>query len=137
VRQNAAMRAAATFEITDWDQTEWDDSPSGKLAQARVTKQFSGEVEGASVAAVLMAETSVGPAAYTAQERFTGSLGGRSGTFMAQHGATEFGSQSGWTIVTGSGSGELTGLSGTAVLDVDADGGHRITFDYEIAASPD
>ncbi len=126
------MRAAGTFEITHWDQTEWDDSPSGKLAQARVEKRFSGEVEGVSLAAVLMAETSVGPAAYTAQERFTGSLGGRSGSFIAQHGATEAGSQSGWVIVAGSGSGDLTGLSGTAVLDV-GDGSHRITFEYELS----
>ncbi len=125
------MRANATFEITGWDQSEWDESPSGKLARARVTKQFSGEAEGSSVAEVLTAETSTGPAAYTAQERFAGSLGGRAGSFIAQHGATEAGNSSGWVIVTGSGSGDLTGIAGTATLTVDDDG-HRITFDYEL-----
>ena len=128
------MRADATFEITGWDQTDWDESPSGTLARARVTKAFTGEVEGTSVAEVLMAGTSAGPAAYTAQERFTGSLGGRQGSLIAQHGATEAGNQSGWVIVAGSGSGELSGITGTALLTVDDDGGHRITFDYELAA---
>ena len=130
------MRATATFEITDWGQSAWDESPAGTLARARVTKRFSGEVEGTSVAEVLMAETSAGPAAYTAQERFTGSLGGRSGSFVAQHGATSLAEGSRWVVVAGSGSDELAGLTGTAVLEVRPDGTHEITFDYELTPPP-
>jgi hypothetical protein len=129
------MRANATFEVTGWDQVEWDESPSGTLARARVTKQFSGEVDGTSVAEVLAASTSAGPAAYTAQERFTGALGGRSGSFIAQHGATSLAEGSQWIIVTGSGSDELAGLSGTATLTVHDDGTHAIEFEYQFEGS--
>ena len=133
-RQTALMHAEATFEITGWEQTDWDESPSGTLARARVTKQFHGEVDGTSVAEVLTAATSAGPAAYTAQERFTRTLGGRSGRFIAQHGATELATSSGSTIVAGSRSGELTGMTGSAVLEVGADGSHCIAFDYDVLA---
>jgi hypothetical protein len=125
------MRATATFEITGWDQTEWDDSPSGKLGRAHVTKQFSGDLVGTSAAEVLTAGTSAGPAAYTAQERFTGSLGDRTGSFIAQHGATSIADGSRWVIVAGSGSDGLVGLTGTALLEVTAEGVHQIVFDYD------
>lgn len=128
------MQGVATFEITGWEQETWDEGPSGTLGRAMVTKQFSGALEGTGVAVVLTASTSAGPAAYTAQERFTGSLGGRTGSFIAQHGATSVADGSRWVIVTGSGSDELTGLVGTALLDVADDGTHRITFEYELDA---
>lgn len=126
------MRAEAVFEITGWDQTTWDESPSGTLGRARVTKSFGGDLEGSSVAEVLTAESPAGPAAYTAQERFTGSFAGRTGSFVAQHGATSLADDSRWVIVEGTGAGELSGLTGTARLDIDAEGTHRIVFDYEL-----
>lgn len=128
------MRVEATFEITGWDQETWDESPSGTLGRARVTKQFSGDIDGTSVAEVLMATTGAGPAAYAAQERFTGTFAGRRGSFVAQHGATSLAEGSRWVIVTGSGSGDLDGLSGTGTLDI-VDGVHRIAFDYELEAA--
>jgi len=130
--QGGHMHAAATFEITEWDQTTWDDSPCGTLDRARVTKRFSGDVEGSSVAEVLLAVTTTGPAAYTAQERFTGTFAGRQGSFLAQHGATTFGDTAGWVILGGSGAGELEGISGSAALTVGDDGSHAIVFDYAI-----
>lgn len=126
------MRATATFEITGWTSETWDESPSGTLARALVTKTFAGDLDGTSAAVVLTALTSAGPAAYTAQERFTGSFAGRTGSFIAQHGATSLIEGSHWTIVTGSGGGELAGLTGSAVLEVGAHGTHEITLDYEL-----
>ena len=126
------MRSAARFEIIGWDQEQWDESPAGTLGRARVTKQFHGEVEGSSVAEVLMAGNADGPLAYTAQERFTGMVGGREGSFLAQHGASA--ANDGpvrWQLLGGSG--ELSGIEGTAELVVSADGGHDIVFDYELA----
>lgn len=126
------MKATGTFQITTWDQSSWDDNPGGTFALARVTKEFTGDVEGTSVARVLTAETSAGPAAYTAQERFTGSIGGKAGTFMAQHGATSPDGGAALVIIAGSGSGALAGLSGTGSLEIQPDGTHTVSFDYEI-----
>jgi hypothetical protein len=125
------MRSTAQFEIIAWDQEQWDESPAGTLGRARVTKQFHGEVEGSSVAEVLMAGNADGPLAYTAQERFTGMLGGREGTFLAQHGASaDSDGPVHWLLLCGSG--ELAGIEGTAELVVGPDGSHDIVFEYEL-----
>ena len=49
-----------------------------QLGRATVGKNFTaGELDGTSAAELLMVGTTDGPAAYTAIERFTGTLGGR------------------------------------------------------------
>jgi hypothetical protein len=106
------MRIEATFEITGWEQDDYDapaDGPS--LTRATVRKAFAGGVEGESVAELL----TCGELAYMANERFSGSLDGRAGTFVLQHGAWE-GGQWGF-VVPGSGTGELAGLRGDARVE--------------------
>jgi hypothetical protein len=66
---------------------------------------------------------------------FEGSLHGRNGAFNFAHSATTSGSDRTaefFTIVPSSGIGELAGISGAGGMTVDADGTHRIWFDYEI-----
>jgi hypothetical protein len=126
----------ATFEITGWDETRYDEPAEGPpLARATVRKRFSGPLEGTSVAELLTAKGQ-GGAGYLASERVDGALEGRRGTFVLQHGgvgdATDqhaFGH-----IVPGSGTGELTGLRGDAVFAHD-DAGARVTITYAFDAS--
>ena len=121
------MRSEVTFAITGWDQAAYDEPAEGPvLARATVRKRFSGALEAESVAELLMC----GEVGYVANERVTGTLDGRAGTFVLQHGATldpdgsafQFG-----TIVPGSGTGELTGLRGTARMQHE-----RATLEYEL-----
>ncbi|MGW3661802.1 DUF3224 domain-containing protein, partial [Streptomyces sp. NPDC005141] len=68
-------------------------------------------------------------------ESFEGSLHGREGSFNFVHSATTSGSDRTaefFTIVPSSGTGELTGISGAGGMAVDADGTHRIWFDYQL-----
>lgn len=68
-------------------------------------------------------------------ESFEGSLHGRDGTLNFVHSATRSGSDRTaefFTIVPSSGTGDLTGISGAGGMAVDADGTHRIWFDYEL-----
>ena len=53
-------------------------------------------------------------ATYTGYERFTGSLGGRAGSFVLRlDGGFEKGvARTSWTVVEGTGTGDLTGLTG-------------------------
>lgn len=37
-------------------------------------------------------------------------------------------------IVPGSGTGELAGITGTGGIEIDADGTHRVWFEYEVDA---
>ena len=78
-------------------------------------------MEGESVAELLTCSE----LAYLANERVSGSLDGRAGTFVLQHGAWE-GGQWGF-VVPGSGTGELAGLRGDALVEHG-----RLALDYEL-----
>jgi hypothetical protein len=126
------MQAQATFTLDSWDEEPYEATDGAKLLRGRVTKTFTGAIEGTSVAELLMVHTAAGPAAYTAQEWFTGTVEGRRGTFVSQQGTASAADGVVWTVVAGSGTGELAGLTGTGRLTVDADGTHHFTLDYEL-----
>ena len=75
-----------------------------------------------------------GSAGYVAMERVTGSLKGRTGSFVLQHSATMTrGTQkASIAVVPDSGTGELQGISGTMTISVGTDGSHSYEFDYKI-----
>jgi Protein of unknown function (DUF3224) len=123
----------ATFEITGWDETRYDEPAEGPpLARATVRKRFSGPLEGTSTAELLTAQGDEG-AGYLASERVEGTLEGRTGTFVLQHGGVgdEAGQHAFGHIVPGSGTGELRGLRGEAVFAHD-DAGARVTLTYTL-----
>ena len=116
-------RVNASFEITGWDQSTYDEPADGPpLLRATVRKRFSGALEGESVAELLMC----GQEGYVANERVVGSLEGCEGTFVLQHGAATAGSRFG-VVVPRSGTGALVGLAGTVVMEHE-----RIALDYEL-----
>lgn len=127
------MRFTQAFEITKWDQSTYDDSGDLELGRASVAKNFTAGdeegLEGSSSAELLMVGTSAGPAAYTAVERFTGTLGGRDGSFVMVHGASADQTSSPGRIVAAVG--DLTGLTGTVLFEHD-DKGPRLTLDYDL-----
>lgn len=129
------MRFTQAFEITKWDQSDYDDSGDLTLGRAVVGKTFSSAelegsgLDGTSSAELLMVGTPAGPAAYTAVERFTGTLAGREGSFVMVHGASADQDSSPGKIVAADG--DLAGLTGTVVFEHD-DKGPRLTLDYEL-----
>jgi hypothetical protein len=127
-------RATASFDITTWDEQPYEERDGVKLSRTRVVKAFRGEIEGESTAELLMALAGEDAAAYVGVERVTGRVNGRQGSFVYLHTATASGgSQSAsWTVMAGSGSGELAGISGQIRIDNLPDGGHVLTLDYEL-----
>ena len=100
-----------------------------------VRKEFSGDIAGTSEAQMLAAFTAVpGSAGYVAIEHFTGSVNGKSGSFVLQHSGVmnKDDGQLTVVIVPDSGAGELTGISGTMQIDND-EGQHSYVLDYEHA----
>jgi hypothetical protein len=84
---------------------------------------------------MLSATTSVkGSAGYVAIERVSGTLQGKRGSFVLQHAGvmTRGAPQLTVTVVADSGTGELTGLSGTMNIVI-TDGRHSYEFDYAFA----
>lgn len=132
------MQADATFEVSDNRQLPTADDVASvvgvDLSHSSFTKTFAGDLEGSSITQMLAAR-SQGGAGYVAMERIVGRLGERVGTFVLIHQGTldESGEPTGhWLIVPGSGTGELTGLTGHAHIGADADGAHRVKLHYEL-----
>lgn len=126
-------RANGTFEVKTIPQE--GDTPDAVPARLLLDKQFHGDIEGTSKGQMLAAGTAVkGSAGYVAIEQVTGTLHGKSGSFILQHigtmtrGVPEMNIH----VVPDSGTGELTGVSGKFTILI-ADGKHSYEFDYEIA----
>src|SRR5215203_3768409 len=127
-------RATGPFEVKLTPQP-FEGAPQGlKLGRMMIDKQFHGDLEGASRGQMLSAGTNVGGSAgYVAIEHVTGTLHGRSGTFVLQHtGTMTRGTPSlSITVVPDSGTGALTGLTGTMAIII-TDGTHAYEFDYAL-----
>lgn len=130
------MQATGTFEVKLDPQPLSTPGEEAAIGRMSIDKHFRGDLEGTSKGEMLMVMTETrGSAGYVAIERITGSLHGRSGSFVLQHSGTmNRGAQTLiCTVVPDSGTGELAGLSGRMAIDVSA--GHAYTFDYDIMAA--
>jgi hypothetical protein len=127
--------ARGTFEVSLTPQALPDAIAETALGVLSIEKQFHGGLAGTSRGLMLSTLTAVeGSAGYVAQERVTGTLDGRSGSFVLQHSGTMARGAQGLTIsvVPDSGTGELVGLSGTMTLQI-ADGAHAYELSYTLA----
>ncbi|MFB7510037.1 DUF3224 domain-containing protein [Streptomyces broussonetiae] len=137
------MRASGSFTVKAFVPTELVPEPAVStglpVGVATIEKHFEGDVVGRSATLFTAAfDQTTGVGTYVAMESFEGALSGRAGTFNFVHSATTTGSDRTaefFTIVPSSGTGELAGISGAGGIAVDADGTHRIWFDYELVAS--
>lgn len=122
----------SSFEITSWEETDLVDGDV-RVYRTDVAKRFSGDIEGTSEAWLVMTITPSGPAAYVGLEVFDVSIEGRRGTFVLKHDATATsdGQDASWVVVSGSGTGDLAGLEGTAQIERHDDGSHSFTLNVE------
>ena len=128
------MKATGTFEVA---LSPLEASPlgaEGQVGRMSIDKTFAGDLEGASRGEMLTGGAPAeGSAGYVAIERFTGTLGGRSGAFQLQHTATMSpeGQESSIIVVPGSSSGELQGITGEFVIRIEG-GQHFYDFEYSL-----
>lgn len=127
-------QASGTFTVDSWSDETFDEDPHAKLSRAHLTKTFAGDLIGTStvdmLAVHLPVEGEFTGAAYVAVERFTGSVHGRTGGFVLVHRAAEDGLRV--TVVPGSSTGDLSGLTGEIVINRHEDGSHTYTFEYGV-----
>jgi hypothetical protein len=139
VQKGAAMatHASGTFEVKLVPQAAEDKAEDTTLGRMTIDKQFHGDLEGTSKGQMLSAGTAVkGSAGYVAIEKVTGTLHGRSGSFVLQHSGTMTRGvpQLSVTVVPDSGTGELVGLTGQMAIKI-ADGKHSYEFEYTLPES--
>jgi len=109
---------------------KFDENPYTRFS---IDKQFHGDLEAVSKGEMLAAGSPAkGAGGYVAIERVSGSLHGRTGTFVLQHNATmQHGSyQLNIIVVPDSGTGQLVGLAGSMQIIIAPDGKHSYNFSY-------
>jgi Protein of unknown function (DUF3224) len=135
--QQTLTHATATFETEGWTEdliTQLEGE--SKITRVTTASLYAGDLEGKSGIAYLLYYMSAGYCAYIGFERFVGKLGGRSGSFVLRHDAlfADGAATSRWTVVEGSGTGDLVGLRGSGGFV----GRHGVktttaTLDYDFA----
>jgi hypothetical protein len=122
-------QASGTFDVKLNPQPT--DAPIGRMS---IDKMFHGDLAGTSKGEMLAAMSSVkGSAGYVALEKVTATLAGKTGEFFLQHNGLMDRNTPSLTVVVvpDSGTGELTGLTGTMTIDI-KDSKHFYTFSYSL-----
>jgi hypothetical protein len=127
--------ANARFAIKGWDEKPYSEEQGlPKLTRAAVTKTFTGDLEGEGHVEYLMMYRADGSATFVGFERVTARLAGKAGSFVLQRaGAFENGvAKETYSVVAGSGTGELQGLRGDGATAVGHGMEHPFTLNYEL-----
>jgi hypothetical protein len=127
--------ANARFSIKSWDEkpySEGKDLP--KMTRASVDKTFTGDIDGEGHVEYVMMYRSDGTAAFVGLERITGRIAGRDGSFVLQRtGVFEDGqAKESYSVVTGSGTGELRSLRGEGTSSVGHAADYPFALNYEL-----
>jgi Protein of unknown function (DUF3224) len=133
-----SLHATGPFDVKLDPQTPDEKTGGAAIGRMLLDKQLHGDLEATSKGTMLAAGTAVkGSAGYVALEIVTGTLKGRTGTFVLQHSATmNRGVPTlSITVVPDSGTGQLTGLVGKMNIII-ADGKHSYDFEYTLPEAP-
>jgi hypothetical protein len=127
------VNASAPFTNDRYDEEAYAEADGVELTRVHISRTFTGDLEGESMAELMIAK-SEGGGGYVGHDRIAGTLGGMTGTFVFQHtgimgpdGITNTG-----TVVPGSGTGELEGITGEGTMLADDAGNHTLTLTYEL-----
>jgi hypothetical protein len=137
-----ATQATGTFKYKQWDEKPYSEVEGGsKLARACVINAFQGDVDGEGTLEYLMSYTNAGEGwgsgTFTGFEQVVGRVQERSGSFVLQHSGTFEGDtvSATWSVVPGSGAGELRGLRGTGgFVARHGEPAASFTLDYDFEA---
>jgi Protein of unknown function (DUF3224) len=131
----ATQHATGTFDVKITPQPTDEAAGSSSISRMLLDKHFHGDLEATSKGTMLAAGSGAkgSSGGYVALEIVTGTLKGRTGTFILQHtGTMTHGTPSlSVTVVPDSGTGQLTGLSGKMSINI-ADGKHSYDFEYTL-----
>ncbi|MFN7983381.1 MAG: DUF3224 domain-containing protein [Vicinamibacterales bacterium] len=129
-----ATLATGTFTVQTKPVGDVSTDDGVSLGRLSLDKQFEGDLVATGKGEMLTALTPVkGSAGYVAIERVTGTLHGRTGSFVFQHtGTMDKGApQLSISVVPDSGTGSLAGITGTFTISI-VDRVHHYSFEYSL-----
>ena len=131
--------ATGTFEPALTPTTLADTNADKTLGRMVISKQFHGGLEAKTQGEMLTVRTATkGSMGYVAIEQVTGTLDGHAGSFTLLHsGIMDRGAPTlAVNVVPDSGTGALTGLTGTMTINVAPDGKHSYDLAYTLPGAP-
>jgi uncharacterized protein DUF3224 len=140
VSKGALVPAHATgsFDVRITPRPPDDNAAPPSFGRMSIDKHFHGDLDGTSQGTMLTGATdATGARVYVAIERVTGTLRGRTGTFLLMHGGTmtRTAQHLSVTVVPESGTGDLAGLTGKMAITI-VDGKHLYDFEYTVGEKP-
>lgn len=126
-------RATAVITVHKYEPVPYDEPAAGPaLTRIHVEESFAGDITGDGVVEFLQAGRADGSASFVGLERITGTIAGRTGSFLLQDAGTVDGNvvSGEWFVVPGSGTGGLAGLRGTGGFRADLGEGAQVHLDY-------
>lgn len=119
-----AKQAKGTFVFSAWDEKTWDgkeqrEVKGAKLTHAKISNTYSGDLEGTSELQYVMFYDAEGKAVYHGMEKITGTLDGKTGSFVMHIRGGFDGKVAGgaYEILPGSGTGALQGITGSGSFE--------------------
>ena len=134
IAQEAAVQhATGTFEVSVTPADPEVVEAGLGLSRYTLAKTFSGGMTGSGTGQMLAGGVSAEEGTYIALERFVGTLNGKEGAFLLAHRGdmNAEGYTLSITVVPGSGTGELAGITGDFALSI-AGGEHRYDLSYSL-----
>ena len=122
--------ASGSFKVASWQEDTWDEGEGGaKLIRATVSLDLSGAMDGNAAVQWLMSYRPDGTARFVGMARLKGMLHGRPGAFVLENTGEFDGmvARGEWSVVRGSATGDLEGLSGTGGFEA----GQEATYDLD------
>jgi uncharacterized protein DUF3224 len=125
-------KAEARITVQSSHAEPYDKAAGSVLMEVRINETFTGDIEGQSPVRALQVLRENHSASLVSMQRFSGTLGGRRGSFVLQ--GSEIVEQgkirATWFVVPGSGTGELTGLRGEGGFTGQFGKGSEGTLEY-------
>jgi hypothetical protein len=124
--------AKAKITVQNSEAKLYDQTASPALVEVRLTETFTGDLEGESPVRALQVLHADKSASLVSMQRFNGKLGGRKGSFVLQGSETVADGKikASWSVIPGSGTGDLAGLRGEGGFEGDFGKGSEGTLDY-------
>ena len=129
-----STHAQAQFEVRSWDENTYEElAGDAKLTRASVGQAFTGDLEGGGSVQWLMCYREDKTADFVGLQRFEGRIGSRSGSFVMQTRGSFDGTEAKGSldVVAGSGTEELSGITGTGTFAVPLGSTAAVELDYD------
>ncbi len=131
-RTRPRTHARAEITVQSSHAKPYDQTVSPTLVENSISEKFTGDIDGDSLVRALQIHRDDGTASMVSVQRFRGKLGGRPGTFVLQGTETVKNGRikARWFVVSGSGTGDLSGLRGEGGFEGDFGKGSDGWLDY-------